>query len=62
MTTHLENKPRSAARKEDGFAWRYAALCGETFIGGGPEHRLAEPGAEPTCEGCKAAQRLKVKP
>ena len=54
MKTHVEHKPRSAAHREDGFAWRYAAICGETFIGGGPEHRIAEPGKAPTCPDCDA--------
>jgi len=62
MTTHLEDKPKSGCYREDGFAWRYTTLCGETFIRGGPKHRIAEPGATPTCEGCKAAQRDKVMP
>ena len=56
MTTHLEDKPKSGAHKADCFEWRYAALCGDTFPGGQAEHRLAEPGADPTCEDCKAAQ------
>jgi hypothetical protein len=54
MKTHLEDKPKSGAHKADCFEWRYAAICGETFLGGGPEHRIADPGKAPTCPDCNA--------
>lgn len=62
MTTHLEDKPKSGAFKVNRWWYHYATLCGLSFKGGQDEHRIAEPGATPTCEGCKAAQRVKVKP
>lgn len=49
-----------------GFMYRYAALCGATFYGGDSKHKLVNPHIpkhrELTCDGCKAAQRAKVKP
>ncbi len=52
MITHTEDPTRSGAHRADDFVWRYAAICGETFIGGGQEHTLADPGAAPTCPMC----------
>lgn len=56
MTTHLEDKPKSGAHKVNRFWHHYATLCGITFPGGQAEHRIAEPNATPTCEGCIAEQ------
>jgi hypothetical protein len=52
MIYHLEDKPKSGAHRKDGFAWRYAARCGETFLGGEQEHTLADPNVAPTCPIC----------
>ena len=53
MKTHTEDKPKSGAHRADDFVWRYAALCGETFLGGGQEHTLADPNVAPTCPICR---------
>ena len=54
MITHLEDKPNSGAFKRNNWWYHYATLCGLSFPGGQPDHRIAEPGAEPTCEACAA--------
>jgi hypothetical protein len=64
--THLEDKPSSGIVRKPftmQFTYRYATLCDVFFYGGDPKHTLADPGAAPTCPGCKAiAEMRKVKP
>jgi hypothetical protein len=60
--THLEDKPKSGAFKVNRWLYHYATLCGLSFPGGGHEHTLADPGAAPTCPGCKAIAERRVNP
>ena len=54
MIYHLEDPPKSGAFKRTGWWYHYATLCGLSFMGGGAEHRIAEPGAVATCPDCNA--------
>ena len=57
MTTHLEDRSKSGITRKPytlEFAYRYAALCDQTFYDGDPKHRLADPDTKPTCTICDA--------
>ncbi len=64
MITHLEDKSGSGIVRRPytlEFTYRYATLCNVLFYGGDPKQCLADPGAAPTCPGCKAIADRKVK-
>jgi hypothetical protein len=64
MITHLEDKPKSGIIRKAytlELTYRYATICDVFFYVGQDEHRIADPGAVPTCPTCNAVTEREAK-